>query len=74
MAAEHLYGSRANRQQGTQEPPMAKRQPASAYSRSGQRAAPSGNTAGLKSDYRAETDARDKRYGHGKFSKQKLFP
>ena len=72
--AEYKYGSVANKQQGTQEAPIAKRRSASAYSRSSQRAAPSGNTKGFKSDFKAEREATAKKYNFGKYSRQKLFP
>ena len=71
--AEHLYGRNANRQQGTQEPSKGKSRPAGSYSRSSQRAAPSGSTT-FSDSTRADKDARDKKHGTGKYSRQKLFP
>lgn len=74
MVARHLFGSVANRQQGTQEAPLAKRRPAAAYGRDSSRAAPTGNTPMNESEDRADKDARDRKHGTGKYSKQKLFP
>lgn len=68
-----LYGSKANRQQGTQGPTKGKSKPAAAYGRTSQRAAPEGNTT-FTNTTRATTDAQDKKYSMGKYSKQRLFP
>ena len=74
MAQTHRYGSRANGQQGTQEPSLAKRKPASAFGRTSQRSAPRGNTTFNPIEDRKDKDRRDKKYSHGKYSKQVLFP
>lgn len=71
---ESLYGRNANRQQGTQRPTTGKSAPASSYGRSSQRAAPTGNTSFNASEDRADKAARDKKHGHGKWSRQRLFP
>lgn len=70
---EYLYGKNANKQQGTQEPSIGKSRPAGSYSRSAARAAPTGSTT-FKDDTKSDKDARDKKHGTGKYSKQRLFP
>ena len=73
MAVVWKQGRVANRQQGTQEPSIGKSRPAAAYGRSSQRAAPTGNTP-FSDQTRAEKEARDKKHGHGRYSRQVLFP
>lgn len=65
-------GRTQNAQQGTQSPRLTGR-PAGSYSRSSQRAAPTGSTTFTDSTA-AEKDARDKKHKTGKYASQRLFP
>ena len=62
------YGKDLNKQQGTQEPSIGKSREASAYSRSSQRASPTGNTPGFTNEYPAERAAQAKKHKLGQMA------